>query len=683
MSLMLKSMRITGFTLLITGAVMLSVFLAPFSVSQNPVDEVNGTPAGWSDNFNLSNDPALRDNLPEIAVNGDNIHVVWLHNYEDIYYSKSIDCGKSWSTPKNLFHWYMIDYPYIGVSGNIVHVVWSGREIAGINRVMYCNSTDNGETWNPPKEIFNATGFEAYCWGIYVNNSNIHIISEDMRDGSNGEIYYRRSIDGGITFDNGQGVDQDRRITLGLTVKTRMRINGDGSNISIAWSDERDGDWEIYWMTSKDNGYSWEDGIGLPNEGRKLSDNTYDDIYPSIAVNGTNIHIAWIGMSWPGPEYRLYYRNSTDKGATWNSPIILAGPSSGLTYPDIDVVGNNIYLVWDDEKDDGVHHEIYIKNSTDGGITWSGDLRLTYNSTTDSFHPKIIVKNDTLHIVWDVAFPSSDREIYYKRSPDFPDTSPPSHSNEIPYPDSYKDAPGTNVSVHVTDPSGVNESTTQLYVNGSLVSHTLTPITDGYNVSWDSPGFEPGVVTCRIVADDNLSNHLDYTWNFTVLALYGIQLHEGWNLISVPFVQVNTSIKEVLKDIDGKWDFIEYYDAGSGAWKSYATFWPESLNEFQEINNTMALWINITEPDVNLTVRGLISTYTEIPLKAGWNFVGYPTQTTETVANALWGTGADRVEVFDPTDPYRLKEVGSTYVMKPGEGYWVHVVADTVWFVGW
>jgi hypothetical protein len=168
-----------------------------------------------------------------------------------------------------------------------------------------------------------------------------------------------------------------------------------------------------------------------------------------------------------------------------------------------------------------------------------------------------------------------------------------------------------------------------------------------------------------------------------VLALYGVQLHEGWNLISVPFAQVNTSIKEVLKDIDGKWDFIEYYDAASGEWKSYATFWPESLNEFDEINNTMAIWINITEPNVNLTSRGIISTCTEIPLKAGWNFVGYPTQTTETVGNALWGTGADRVEVFDPVDPYRTKEVTSTYIMKPGEGYWVHVVADTLWVVNW
>jgi hypothetical protein len=63
--------------------------------------------------------------------------------------------------------------------------------------------------------------------------------------------------------------------------------------------------------------------------------------------------------------------------------------------------------------------------------------------------------------------------------------------------------------------------------------------------------------------------------------------------------------------------------------------------------------------------------------------VGYPTLTNETVANALWGTGVDIVMVCDTSEPYNIKEVGPTYLMKPGEGYWVHVPFDTVWVVDW
>jgi hypothetical protein len=342
-------------------------------------------------------------------------------------------------------------------------------------------------------------------------------------------------------------------------------------------------------------------------------------------------------------------------------------------------------IVCDERRYDNDQFQIYYKNSVDNGVSWTSDLRLSYNLSRWSFWPRTSVENDTKHVVWWDELGSTNHQVMYKRSPDFPaDTSPPSHTNEIPFPDSYKDAPGTNVSVHVTDSSGVNESTIQLYVNGSPVAYTLMPITDGYNISWSSGGFSPGIVTCRIVADDNLSNHLDYTWNFTVLALYGIQLHEGWNLISVPLVQVNTSISEVLKDIAGKWDYIQVYNAtDQDHWKTNLTYRPEQLNDLTTINHKMGFWINITEPNVNLTVRGNISAYTIIPLYAGWNFVGYPTQTTETVGNALWRTGADRVEVFDPTDPYRTKEVSSTYIMKPGEGYWVHVTVDSTWTINW
>jgi hypothetical protein len=683
---MLKSIKAITFVSLIIGALMLSVFLAPFSISQNPVKESNGTPAGWSDDINLSND-VMDDREPSMAVNETHIHAVWEHTYlagsdYEIVYTRSNDGGLTWVPFVNISQAnFRVTEPEIDVSQSNIHVVWEDRE--GADRIDYSNSTDGGQTWNTIKRISASTGASVGNPDIFVNNSNVHIIWHDFRVGTNGQIFYRRSLNGGISFDNGQGVDEDRQITFSPADIGGVRMAGDGSNISVVWYDERDGDWEIYWMISKDNGFTWQDGLETENVGRQLSDDSTTSASPAVTVNGSYIHIVWYDESWPGPEYRLYYRNSTDNGLTWNPIQIITGPSPLMAKPDIAVSGNNVHVTWDDARDDGTTMEIYYKNSTDGGITWGQDVRLTYSPGSHSYHPKLGLNDTMVHVTWwDLR--DGNREIYYKRSPDFlPDTDPPTHSNEIPYPDSYKDAPGTNVSVHVTDPSGVNESTIQLYVNGSPVAYTLTPITNGYNVSYDSGGFGPGIVTCRIVAEDNCTNQLDYSWNFTVLALYGIQLHEGWNLISVPFVQVNTSIKEVLRDIDGKWDFIEYYDSANGDWKSYATFWPESLNEFDEINNTMAIWINITEPNVNLTSRGIISTYTEIQLKAGWNFVGYPTQTTETVANALWGTGADRVEVFDASDPYRLKEVGATYVMKPGEGYWVRVPANSVWIVDW
>ena len=682
----MKRGNVQLYSLTIVGVLMLSIILAPLGTGQNPVDEIKGTPAGWSDDINLSDDPVNRDSYSALAINNDEIHLVWEHvnltmSETDILYTKSTDNGVSWESIQSLAHntSYLGDVE-IGLHDNNIHVVWENN--AGLDGIYYRNSTDDGASWNPTKRI-SPDSTNAGNPSVFVNNSNVHIIWHNHSAGPGGQIYYKRSLDGGITFDNGQGVDEDRRITFSPSTVSSVNMAGYGSNISVIWDDERDGDWEVYWMISKDNGYTWENGLGSEHVGRKISDSPNNCGDPAIAMYGLNISIVWYEQIWPGPFYSLYYRNSTDMGVTWGDIQLLQGPYPALFDPEIKIDENNVHVVWTEGHIDSNPHYVIYKNSTNGGITWSENLTLTYNSLNETSTPNIGVHNNEKHVFWHNRFDSNKRDVFYKRYPDFPDLYPPDHSNELPQPDSYRDAPGTNVSVHVTDPSGVNESTIQLWINGSLVSHTSTSITDGFNVSYESPGFEQGVVECRIVADDNLTNHLDFTWNFTVLSLYEIQLHEGWNLISVPHVQVDTSISEVLRDIDGKWDYIQWYDAGSGEWKSYTTFWPESLNDLHDINNTMAFWINITEPNVNLTVRGHISTYTEIQLQAGWNLVGYSTQNTETVANSLWGTGADKVEAFDPAEPYRIKEVGPTYIMKPGEGYWVHVPANTVWVVDW
>ena len=172
--------------------------------------------------------------------------------------------------------------------------------------------------------------------------------------------------------------------------------------------------------------------------------------------------------------------------------------------------------------------------------------------------------------------------------------------------------------------------------------------------------------------------------NVTIVdAIFDINLREGWNLISLPLAQYDESIDRVLMSIEGKWNIIRAYDAMNDTWLSNCTFKPDSLNTLKTMNHKMGYWINITESNVTLTVGGSIPISTSINLYAGWNLVGYPSLTNETVANALWGTGADKVEKFDAIAPYRISEVEPSYVMKPGEGYWVHVVADTVWVIDW
>ena len=165
------------------------------------------------------------------------------------------------------------------------------------------------------------------------------------------------------------------------------------------------------------------------------------------------------------------------------------------------------------------------------------------------------------------------------------------------------------------------------------------------------------------------------------LSAYSIQLVAGWNLISMPIELFDGSIERVLSPITGIWDSVKYYDCTdvNDPWKSYRP--GSSVNDLQEVDHTMALWLHVSS-STELPLFGVLRTNTQIQLRTGWNFVGYPTLTAgQSVGNALWGTGADIVEVFDPASPGLLKEVDSTYILSPGMGLWVHAPADSLWWV--
>ena len=164
---------------------------------------------------------------------------------------------------------------------------------------------------------------------------------------------------------------------------------------------------------------------------------------------------------------------------------------------------------------------------------------------------------------------------------------------------------------------------------------------------------------------------------------YNISLDIGWNLISLPLFQFDKDIYSVLSSINGDWDRIKVYDSQSmDPWLSSSIYSP-NLNEIDLMDYTAGIWIHMVNA-VNLTVEGALPVSSDITLYAGWNLVGYPTLNDSIdVGTALWGTGADQVEVCDLAEPGLIKEVGPTYVMQPGEGYWIHVPADTVWTVDW
>jgi hypothetical protein len=198
-----------------------------------------------------------------------------------------------------------------------------------------------------------------------------------------------------------------------------------------------------------------------------------------------------------------------------------------------------------------------------------------------------------------------------------------------------------------------------------------------------SPGHYQASI--HIQSNDPNENTVSIPVYLTVMdyGMFEKPLVEGWNLISIPLILDNTSIDQVLASINGKWDMIQTYDPmHPGLWRSNCILRPDQLNDLSDITRSLGFWINITEPNQNLTISGFTPISTNIPLYAGWNLVGYPSLIGINISDALVGTGYDQpVEGFSGVSPYRTMPLPDTYTMTPGEAFWVHVPADTTWIV--
>jgi hypothetical protein len=365
-----------------------------------------------SDSTEYLSEPGCRS----IAVGPSNtVHVVWRDQrdhgfqYLEIYYKRSTDNGTTWGSDVRLTNsQFMSAHSAIAVSGNYVHVVWHDNR-DGNNEIYYKRSTDSGATWGVDVRLTNAAQISQTA-SVAASGAVVHVAWRDRRDGDD-EIYYKRSTDNGATWPASPAGDM--RLTNAVNLSMHPTIGVNGNNVHLAWSDGRDlGDsnCDIYYKRSTDAGVNW-------GADTRITTQQDQSRWPSLAVSGSSLHVAFYDQrDNPGGYGEVYYLNSTDNGISWSADRRLSDLPDGSGDCNIAASGNNVHLVfWDARHGGAWEGEIYYKYSSDNGINWSVDTRLT-NAPNPSGHPFIAVADTVLHVIWQDKRPTLFDKIWYKRN---------------------------------------------------------------------------------------------------------------------------------------------------------------------------------------------------------------------------------------------------------------------------
>jgi hypothetical protein len=352
------------------------------------------------------------------------------NGFYDIYFNYSTDNGVNWQSSDirldtgdtagaNASY-----KPQITCSGNNVYAVWEDNR-NGNDDIYYNYSTDNGANWQS-SDIRLDTGDTAganasYKPQITCSGSNVYVVWQDYRD-SYGDIYFNYSTDNGVNWQSSD-IRLDTGDTLGAFDSTYPQISCLGNNVYVVWQDDRNGSADIYFNYSTDGGAHWQVPDYRLDTGDTAGANS--SMYPQITCSGNNVYAVWYDNRNGNDD--IYYNYSTDNGANWQSSDIRldTGDTAGANAsykPQITCSGNNVYAVWYDYRNGST--DIYFNYSTDNGVNWqSSDIRLDTGDTAGangSFHPQITCSGNNVYAVW-YDGRNGNWDIYFNRAIPVPD----------------------------------------------------------------------------------------------------------------------------------------------------------------------------------------------------------------------------------------------------------------------
>ena len=209
----------------------------------------------------------------------------------------------------------------IVVSENNIYLTWWDNT-TGNNEVYFVKSNDSGKNFSTPINLSNDKGASADSQ-IAASHNNVYVTWWDNTTG-NWEVLSRASNNNGTVF-------LDAVMLKGIGRSPMKHLNSPSSNTTsvdtivaavtgnkeyVAWWDNTTGNWEVFLAKSTNGGKTFVSPIDISNSPDASS------VGARIAAQGSNVYIAWMDIK-PNGQKQVMFRASNDNGRTFGNPIVV------------------------------------------------------------------------------------------------------------------------------------------------------------------------------------------------------------------------------------------------------------------------------------------------------------------------------------------------------------------------
>lgn len=257
-------------------------------------------------------------------------------------------------------------------STGVVYAVWMNEY-----KIVFSKSIDHGSTWSAPTLVSGKISSDKPWLGISKNGTDVYIT---FTKGTGGDLYETHSHNGGSTFSAAQIIgtvaNSHYFYSNGFAVLPSGTAVMSASQYPNTNRQMTTSPISISTFRTTNGGATWtrvnvDSVFGGPSYVTSSTTTLAADASGSLVVE-------YGGSTTPGANGNIWVQRSTNGGLTWTGKTLLTPTSGGgdASFPAIAAgAAGDFRLTYMDSRTGAWN--VWYRASTDGGATWSADVKLS------------------------------------------------------------------------------------------------------------------------------------------------------------------------------------------------------------------------------------------------------------------------------------------------------------------